>query len=137
MIVDVHGHLVPTDFVAAVRKERGRFPSLRAIEDGGKLALAFAGGKPSRAIMPGLSDVAARLAWMRKQGIDRHVVGGWPDWFGYELPAAEAEAWCRMFNDAQLAAAKAEPRFVPLAMVPLQDERHEPRLGFEIGRAHV
>ena len=35
MIVDVHGHLVPTDFVAAVRKERGRFPSLRAIEDGG------------------------------------------------------------------------------------------------------
>jgi len=121
MIVDVHGHLVPTDFVAAVRKERGRFPSLRAIEDGGKLALAFAGGKPSRAIMPGLSDVAARLAWMRKQGIDRHVVGGWPDWFGYELPAAEAEAWCRMFNDAQLAAAKAEPRFVPLAMVPLQD----------------
>ena len=121
MIVDVHGHLVPTDFVAAVRKERGRFPSLRAIEDGGKLALAFAGGKPSRAIMPGLSDVAARLAWMRKQGIDRHVVGGWPDWFGYELPPAEAEAWCRMFNDAQLAAAKAEPRFVPLAMVPLQD----------------
>src|SRR5262249_58462041 len=55
------------------------------------------------------------------QGIDRHVVGGWPDWFGYELPAAEGEAWCRLFNDAQLAAAKAERRFVPLACVPLQD----------------
>jgi aminocarboxymuconate-semialdehyde decarboxylase len=58
---------------------------------------------------------------MDKQGIDRHVVGGWPDWFGYELPAAEGEAWCRLFNDAQLAAAKAERRFVPLASVPLQD----------------
>ena len=58
---------------------------------------------------------------MAKRGIDRQVVGGWPDWFGYELPAAEGEAWCRLFNDAQLAAAKAEPRFVPLASVPLQD----------------
>jgi aminocarboxymuconate-semialdehyde decarboxylase len=121
MIIDVHGHLVPPDLLAAIRKESGRFPSLRLIEDGASLAIAFAGGKPSRPIMKGLSDVAGRLAWMGKQGIDRHVVGGWPDWFGYELPAAEGEAWCRLFNDAQLAAAKAERRFVPLASVPLQD----------------
>jgi aminocarboxymuconate-semialdehyde decarboxylase len=58
---------------------------------------------------------------MEREGIDRQVVGGWPDWFGYELPPAEGEAWCRLFNDAQLAAAKAERRFVPLASVPLQD----------------
>jgi aminocarboxymuconate-semialdehyde decarboxylase len=121
MIIDVHGHLVPPDLLAAIRKERGRFPSLRLIEDGGALAIAFAGGKPSRAIMKGLSDTAARLAWMDREGIDRQVVGGWPDWFGYELPPAEGEAWCRLFNDTQLAAAKAERRFVPLASVPLQD----------------
>ena len=101
MIIDVHGHLVPSDLLAAIRKERARFPSLRLIEDGGSLALAFAGGKPSRPIMKGLSDVAGRLAWMGKQGIDRQVVGSWPDWFGYELPAAEGEAWCRLINDAQ------------------------------------
>ena len=121
MIVDVHGHLVPPDLLSAIRKDAGRFASLRLIESGGSLAIAFAGGKPSRPIMKGLSDMAGRLAWMGKQGIDRQVVGGWPDWFGYELPAAEGEAWCRLFNDAQLAAAKAEPRFVPLASVPLQD----------------
>jgi aminocarboxymuconate-semialdehyde decarboxylase len=121
MIIDVHGHLVPPDLLVTIRKERGRFPSLHLVEEGSGLAIAFAGGKPSRAIMEGLGDVAARLAWMDKQGIDRQVVGGWPDWFGYELPAAEGEAWCRLFNDAQLAAAKAEPRFVPLASVPLQD----------------
>ena len=50
--------------------------------------------------MKGLSDVAGRLAWMDKQGIDRQVDGGWPDWFGNELPAAEGEAWCRLINDA-------------------------------------
>jgi aminocarboxymuconate-semialdehyde decarboxylase len=121
MIIDVHGHLVPPDLLAAIRKNAGRFASLRLVEDGGGLAIAFAGGKPSRPIMKGLSDVAGRLGWMGKQGIDRHVVGGWPDWFGYELPPAEGETWCRLFNDAQMALAKAEPRFVPLASVPLQD----------------
>ena len=121
MIIDVHGHLVPPDLLASIRKECNRFASLRVIEDGAGFALAFAGGKPSRPIMTGLSDVAARRAWMTKAGIDRQVVGGWPDWFGYELPAAEGEAWCRLFNAAQLAAAKADPCFVPLASVPMQD----------------
>src|SRR5713101_3879203 len=125
MIIDAHGHLVPPDLVATIRKERKRFASLRLIEDasssGTSLALAFASGKPSRPIMPGLSDIGARRAWMQKAGIDRQVVGGWPDWFGYELPAAEGEAWCQLFNAAQLAAAKAEPCFVPLASVPMQD----------------
>ena len=41
--------------------------------------------------------------------------------FGYELPGAESEAWSRLANDALLAAAKAELRFVPLATVPLGD----------------
>jgi len=121
MIIDVHGHLVPPDFLAQVRKDHARFPSLRLIDEGGSLALAFAGGKPSRSIMKGLSDIAGRLAWMEKEGIDKQVNGGWPDWFGYELPAAEGEVWSRMFNEVQLAAAKAEPRFVPLASVPMQD----------------
>jgi aminocarboxymuconate-semialdehyde decarboxylase len=121
MIIDVHGHLVPPALLDTIRKERAKFPSLRLIEEGGSLALAFAGGKPSRPIMKGLSDVAGRLAWMTQQRIDRQVNGGWPDWFGYELPGAEGEAWCRMFNEALAAQVASEPRFVPLASVPLQD----------------
>jgi aminocarboxymuconate-semialdehyde decarboxylase len=121
MIIDIHAHLVPPDFLLAIRKEQSRFPSLRLIENDAGLALAFAGGKPSRPVSKGLSDVAGRLSWMQAQSIDRQVIGGWPDWFGYELPAAEGEAWCKLFNAAQLAAAKTEPRFVPLASVPLQD----------------
>jgi aminocarboxymuconate-semialdehyde decarboxylase len=121
MIIDVHGHLVPADLLAAIPKQQSKLPSLRLIEGGPGLALAFAGGKPSRPIMKGLSDTAGRLAWMDKAGIDRQVVGSWPDWFGYELPPAEGETWCRLVNEMQLAAAKAQPRFVPLASVPLQD----------------
>jgi aminocarboxymuconate-semialdehyde decarboxylase len=121
MIVDAHAHLVPPDLLTAIRKDAARFPSVRQIEEGGSLALAFAGRKPTRPISKPLSDIPARLAWLAKNGIDRQVVGGWVDIFGYELPGAEAEAWARLTNDALLAAANAEPHFVPLATVPLGD----------------
>jgi len=121
MIVDSHAHLVPPELLAAIRKERGRFPGVRVIEEAGSLALAFAGGKPTRPISKPLSDVAARLAWMDREGIDAQVCGGWVDMFGYELPAQEGESWSRLINDALSAAAKAQPRLVPLATVPLQD----------------
>ncbi len=121
MIVDCHAHLVPPELLAAIRKNTAKFPNVRLIEDGGSLVLAFAGGKPTRPVSKPLSDIAGRVAWMAKQGIDKQVVGGWVDMFGYELPGAESEAWSRLANDALLAATKAEPRFVPLATVPLGD----------------
>ena len=120
MIVDSHAHLVPPELPDTIRRERTRFPSVRLIEEPGGLAFAFAGGKPTRSAGKPLSDIASRLAWMRAQGIHRQVCGGWVDMFGYELPAAEGEAWSRVINDALLAASKAHP-FVPLASVPLQD----------------
>jgi aminocarboxymuconate-semialdehyde decarboxylase len=119
MIVDCHAHLVPAELLAAIRKEKERFPSVRLIEDGNSLAFAFAGSKPTRPVSKPLSDIAGRVAWMQKQGIDKQVVGGWVDMFGYELTGAEGEAWSRLTNEALLAAGKAEPRFVPLATVPL------------------
>jgi aminocarboxymuconate-semialdehyde decarboxylase len=121
MIVDTHAHLVPPELLNVIRREQTRFPSVRVIDDGGSLAFAFASGKPTRPVSKPLSDIPARLAWMRSQGIDRQVCGGWVDMFGYELPPAEGEAWSRTINDALLAAAKAEPAIVPLASVPLQD----------------
>src|SRR5690242_5910716 len=121
MIVDCHAHLVPPDLLAAIRNDAARFPNVRQIEDAGSLAFSFAGGKPTRPVSKPLSDIPARVAWMQKHGIDKQVVGGWVDMFGYELPGAEGEAWSRLANDMLMAAAKAEPRFVPLATVPLGD----------------
>jgi aminocarboxymuconate-semialdehyde decarboxylase len=121
MIVDTHAHLVPPELLNVIRREQARFPSVRVIDEGGSLAFAFAGGKPTRPVSKPLSDIPARLAWMKSQGIDRQVCGGWVDMFGYELPPAEGEAWSRTINDALLAAAKTEPAIVPLASVPLQD----------------
>ena len=121
MIVDCHAHLVPPELLAAIRKNAGKFPNVRQIEDAGSLAFSFAGAKPTRPVSKPLSDIPARAAWMQKQGIDKQVVGGWVDMFGYELAGAEGEGWSRLANDTLMAAAKAEPRFVPLATVPLGD----------------
>ncbi len=121
MIIDSHAHLVPPDLLNLIRREHARFPSVRLIEDGGSLAFAFAGAKPTRPVSKPLSDIAGRLAWLKQQGIDRQVCGGWVDMFGYELPPAEGEAWSRLINDALFAAGRAEPAIVPLASVPLQD----------------
>jgi aminocarboxymuconate-semialdehyde decarboxylase len=121
MIIDAHSHLIPPGLLTTIRTEASRMPSLRLIDDSAGLALAFGDSKPSRPIMKGLSDVAGRLAWMDQQSIDYQAVGGWPDWFGNDLPPAEGETWCRLINEALLAAAKTEPRFIPLAALPMQD----------------
>jgi aminocarboxymuconate-semialdehyde decarboxylase len=121
MIVDCHAHLVPPELLTAIRMDAAKFPNVRLIEDGSGLAMAFADGKPTRPVSKPLSDIAGRVAWMAKQGIDKQVVGSWVDMFGYELPGAESETWARLTNDALRAAAKAVPRFVPLATVPLGD----------------
>ena len=89
--------------------------------------MQFPGGELTRPIMPRLSDLADRIAWMDKNGIDHQLVGGWLDSFGYELPAAEGLAWSRFINACMKEALEEEKRFTPLATVPLQDGRWPPR----------
>jgi aminocarboxymuconate-semialdehyde decarboxylase len=67
-----------------------------------------------------LSDLAQRQAWLREQRIDRQVVGGRLDMFGYELPPEEGADWCRFMNEHMLKGAALLPAFAPLATVPLQ-----------------
>jgi aminocarboxymuconate-semialdehyde decarboxylase len=121
MIIDCHAHLVPLELLEALRENAANFPSVRMIEQDSSLGFSFAGHKPTRPVSKPLSDLAARLTWMNAQKVDRQVVGGWVDMFGYEIPAEEGLRWSRLINKHLAEAAKREPRFVPLATVPLQD----------------
>jgi aminocarboxymuconate-semialdehyde decarboxylase len=121
MIVDCHAHLVPQSLIAAIVRQAGQFPSVRVIEQGASIGFSFAGGASTRPVAKGLTDVAARTAWMASQAIDRQVVGIWLDMIGYELPAAEGTRWSQLINEHLAEAAAADPRFIPLASVPLQD----------------
>jgi aminocarboxymuconate-semialdehyde decarboxylase len=121
MIVDCHAHLVPPSLIEAVRAKAQAFPSVRLVEAGGSIGFSFAGGKPTRPVSKPLTDIPTRLKWLDDNGIERQAVGGWLDMFGYELPAGEGVRWSALVNEHLAAAAAKEPRFVPLATVPLQD----------------
>ena len=121
MIIDCHAHLVPPALLEAIRAEKASFPSIRLIEEGGSLGFAFAGTKPTRPVSKLLSDIPARLKWLDANKIERQVVGGWLDMFGYEIPADEGVRWSRLINAHLAGIAREQPRFIPLATVPLQD----------------
>lgn len=122
MKIDCHAHLVPSALLDAIRARASEFPSVELIEgEGGSLAFAFAGHKPTRPVSKPLRDIAGRIAWMDEQGIDRQVVGGWLDMFGNELPTDEGRAWSQLINEHQAELLSSQPRFLPLATVPLQD----------------
>ena len=121
MIIDCHAHLVPPALLEDIKSQAGQFPSVRLIEDGASLGFSFAGGKPTRPVSKPLSDLAGRLKWMDDHKIERQVVAGWLDMYGNDLPAAEGASWARLINKHLMQTAKEQPRFIPLATVPLQD----------------
>lgn len=121
MIIDCHAHLVPPSLLDAIREAKAQFPSVALIEEGGSLGFAFAGNKPTRPVSKPLSDIPARLQWLDSNKIERQVVGGWLDMFAYEIPAEEGERWSRLINRHLAETAQQQPRFIPLATVPLQD----------------
>ncbi len=121
MNIDIHAHFAPQQMFDALLKNIGRFPSVDLLHEDGKFQLAFAGGKPTRPVMPNLRDTENRLQWMTERNIDHQINGGWLDMFGYELPAEEAAEWSRMINEHLLEATKDQPRLTPLASVPMQN----------------
>ncbi len=121
MIIDCHAHLVPPSLIAEIREDALSFPSLRLVRDGDAFGMSFAGGKATRPVAKPLTDVVSRIKWMDERKVDLQIVGGWLDMYGYELPVEEGVRWARLANAHMIATAKEQPRFVPLATVPLQD----------------
>ena len=123
LVIDIHAHFTPKALTQRFDAHAAQFPGVKLLRDagGGPPRMQFPGTEPTRPIFPRLSDIADRRAWMDKNAIDHQMVGGWLDSFGYELPAQEGLAWSRFMNDCMRDELRDEPRFTPLATVPLQD----------------
>jgi aminocarboxymuconate-semialdehyde decarboxylase len=67
-----------------------------------------------------MTDVERRRSGLAARGIDKQVVAGWLDVFGYDIPADEALEWSRFFNSHLMKAASSIPFLVPLATLPMQ-----------------
>jgi aminocarboxymuconate-semialdehyde decarboxylase len=124
MIIDAHAHYVPPAFLEDILAKPGRFPSVTVrMEDGGH-RFSFAGNDPKRPIPKGMSDAVGRKQWLTERGIDKQVVGGWLDLFGYDIPADEGADWNRFLNEHLLKGVERHPFLLPLASVPLQSGKH-------------
>ncbi len=121
MIIDVHAHYLPKLLIERFDAHRAAFPGVEVLRDDKSTRFRFPGTEPTRPAAPKLSDLADRKQWMQQNGIDHQLVGGWMDVYGYELPPAEGLAWSRYSNACMKEALAGEPRFTPLATVPLQD----------------
>jgi aminocarboxymuconate-semialdehyde decarboxylase len=119
MIVDAHAHFVPQALLDDALAQRS-FPSVKAFRENGVVRFAFAGQEAKRPVPAGMSDVERRRQWLSDRGIDKQVVGGWLDMFGYDLPPDEGLEWSRFLNAHLLKAAAQIPFLVPLATVPMQ-----------------
>ena len=119
MIIDTHAHVVPGSMLAALRSEQRLFPSVR-LHDGEAPRMDFGQG-PGRPIQPRLHDLAQRRAWLASARVDRQLVGGWTDVYGYDLPPEEGADWARFYNEHMAKDAAALASLTALATVPLQD----------------
>ena len=123
MIIDTHAHFVPQSMLDAIVAGKEKFASVEVLKEGEAFRLAFMGGAPTRPVMPRLRELETRERWLRENGIDVQVSGGWLDSFAYEIPADEGAAWSRFMNEHLLEAMRNKPWMEPLATVPLQNGR--------------
>lgn len=120
-VIDVHAHYTPSLLLERFADQAERFPGVKLARSDSGAALHFAHDEPPRSVMPQLFDLAARRAWMDANRIDHQLLSGWVEGFGYELPPTEGLEWSRFQNECMWDALADEPRFSPLATVPLQD----------------
>jgi aminocarboxymuconate-semialdehyde decarboxylase len=122
MIIDSHAHFIPPRLLDAVRDQAADFPALELVPGGeNSFGFSFAGNKPTRPASKMLSDTKGRTDWMDSHSIDLQVIGGWLDMFGYEMPADQGRRWCELINVHLRDFCAENPRFLPLASLPMQD----------------
>src|SRR5262245_53855543 len=118
--IDMHAHFVPEALLEDLAARRHSFPSVFAIGDAKALRIAFGSQEPKRPMPAAMSDVERRRRRLSDAGIERQVVAGWLDIFGYDLPADEGADWSRFVNEHMMKGVASLAAFVPLATVPLQ-----------------
>jgi aminocarboxymuconate-semialdehyde decarboxylase len=121
MIIDAHAHYVPWSIVQDLQAGGLRqFPSVQMNVEGEAVRFAFAGDQAKRPVPKGMHDAQGRRKWLSDHRVDKQVVGGWLDVFGYDIAAEEGADWSRFLNEQMLKGVRDYPFFVPLATVPMQ-----------------
>ena len=120
MNIDMHAHFVPEALLEDLAARRHSFPSVAATGEPKALRIAFGTQEPKRPMPGAMSDIGRRGKRLSEQSIEKQVVAGWLDIFGYDLPPDEGADWSRFVNEHMMKGVSPLAALVPLATVPLQ-----------------
>ena len=68
IVIDIHAHFTPKYLVERYDSHAAQFPGVKLLRGDKGVRIAFPGIEPTRPIMPKLSDLDDRRAWMDKNG---------------------------------------------------------------------
>lgn len=122
MRIDMHAHYVPPKAIEAIERDATSYGiHLEAAANGARCA-CFNYGLNIRPFPEPLLDLDKRWQAMDSMRVDRQILSGWADLFGYGMPAAEGARWCRLFNETlgEVVQQHGE-RLSALATAPLQE----------------
>jgi aminocarboxymuconate-semialdehyde decarboxylase len=134
--IDVHFHVMPPEFVDAVRREAFR-EAVRIEPHDGREMLRFhvpagVAVEPDTPLRADLYDDRLILDGLNKRGLDAAAVGPPPTLFFYWTAPETGERIARTLNDGIAALVRAHPdRFFGLGTLPMQDG---PRAARELER---
>ncbi|HEV2358729.1 MAG TPA: amidohydrolase family protein [bacterium] len=121
MILDVHAHVFPDRFLAALDREGGRYGA--KVEARGGDRIVWSSPHQRATIGPVFWDVGERLAALDRWGITMQALSLSPPML-YWAPPDLGRELAAVFNDEVAAIARAHPpRFLAFATLPLQDVR--------------
>jgi len=118
--IDMHNHFIAPEVIALLAREGAHFATRIIERDGRRFFLIQESA--TRPIDGPISDAAARLADMDREGITTQAVSCVPFLMYPEVAADTALAIAQVNNDALVALGRNNAeRFCPLASVPLQE----------------
>lgn len=142
MIVDMHAHVIPKEFLARVREGDPRLTArLDTGADGQTWVIHQQGYRYP--LLPGFHHLEARLADMDRAGVEVSILSVAPPLFYYTLPPREGGELAALLNDAVASLVARRPdRLAGMATVPLQDPEGaaaelERAVGLGLRGAHI
>ncbi|ETW96850.1 MAG: hypothetical protein ETSY1_24955 [Candidatus Entotheonella factor] len=122
MRIDMHAHYVPPKAIEAIERDATSYGIHLEEAANGAQCACFNYGLKIRPFPKPLLDLEQRWQVMDTMQVDRQILSGWADMFGYGMPAEEGARWCRLFNETLGEVAQQHgDRLSALATAPLQD----------------
>ena len=124
MIIDMHAHFIPPEWIDGLRKNGVHYGCKIDHDASGRLRIAVDGEEKPIPLAPALSDSSSRIRALTERGLDCQVLAPVMSLVGYRLGERRAQAFSRLFNETNAAFAKqSNGRFMPVATVPMQSSR--------------